>query len=117
MTRDPIDDLVEGHAPVPDDGFTNRVMAALPPPHRASWSLDLWLPWLGAGMAAAVLAQDATSTLRSLPAGLAALGGGLAQAIASSWPGGVPPNEAALLAAALALGAATLGTWRLAEPS
>jgi hypothetical protein len=115
MNHDPIDDLLDGQPSLPDDGFTRRVMAALPPARPAGWPVDRWLPLLAAGLVAAALAPEAAGLARLLGAGSATLVGGLAQALSpgAAWP----PLAMAWLAAALALAAAALGSWLVAEPS
>jgi len=115
MTRDPIDELMDGQEVIPDDGFTARVMEALPRPRAASRPLDGWLVALLAGLAAAALAPDAAVVARALADGSVSLGGGLAQALAGS--GGPLPATLAVLASALALGVAALGAWLVAEPA
>jgi hypothetical protein len=115
MNRDPIDELLEGPVTLPDDGFTARVMAALPGPRPANRALDGWLVALGAGVVAAVLAPEAAGLPGALAEGAAALGGALARALAGG--GGALPIPLALLATTAALGVAALGAWLLAEPA
>jgi hypothetical protein len=114
MNRDPVDDLLDRLTPIPDDGFTQRVMAALPPARPASRPLRGWLPWLAVGVGAAALAPEATSLALAVADGSTRFGGGLARALAGS--GGGLPGEAGLLAAAVALGAAALGSWLVDQP-
>jgi hypothetical protein len=114
MTRDPVDDLLDQATPLPDDGFTIRVMSALPPERSAPRRLELALRWLALGVSAAVLAPEAGSLARAVAAGSERLGDGLARALASA--GGVLPSEAGLLAVGLALAAAALGSWLVADP-
>ena len=110
MTTDPIDRLLDVQAAIPDDGFTRRVMAALPPARAVTRPLDGWLVALAAGLVAAVLAPEAAGVGRALVEGSA----GLALALSpSAGPTAVLP---ALLAAALALGVAALGSWLVARP-
>ena len=115
MNRDRIDELLDDPTPLPDDGFTLRVMTALPPARPASRPLVGWLPLLAAGVAAAMLAPEATSLAPALAEGSARLGGSLARALAAG--GGVLPFEAGLAAVVVAIGAAALGSWLVAEPS
>lgn len=114
MNLDPIDRLLDDPTPLPDDGFTSRVMAALPPARPASRRLERWLVVLAAAVGAAALAPEATALGQALADGSARLGGGLARALAAG--GGALPVEAGLLAAVVALGAAALGSWLVAEP-
>jgi hypothetical protein len=111
MTRDPIDELLERQAPLPDEGFTHRVMAALPAPRPEPGALDRWLPLLGAGLVGAVLAPDASTLARLLASG----SGSLAQMLASG--AGASPVPLPLLASGVALAAAALGSWLVLEPS
>jgi hypothetical protein len=117
MSHDPIDDLLREVAPIPDVGFTERVMAALPPARPASSNLERWLPALAAGLAAAALAPDAAQLARLLADGSADLGTGLAQALAAASPGGALAGGTGLLALLLAAGTAALGCWRVAAPT
>jgi hypothetical protein len=64
---------------------------------------------------AAALAPDATGWARALAAASGSLGSGLAQSLAVG--AGTPPLAVAALGMALALGAAALGSWLVAEPS
>jgi hypothetical protein len=114
MTHQPIDDLLDDPTPIPDGGFTRRVMAALPPARPASRGPQAWLVALVAGVTAAVLAPEAVSLARAVADGSAHLGGGLARGLAAS--GGALPVAAVLMAALLALGAAALGRWLVADP-
>ena len=115
MNRDPIDDLLDGLTPLPDQGFTRRVMAALPPARSEARPLERWLPPLAAGLAAAVLAPEAGWLGQALADGSTRLAGELARAAAAG--GGALPLDAGVVAVALALGAAALGSWLVAEPS
>jgi hypothetical protein len=115
MRPDPIDDLLAGPPRLPDDGFTLQVMAALPPARPATWPTLRWLPLLGAGAVAALLAPEAAGLGPWLAAGTADLGGGLAQALTSA--AGLLPVPLAALAGPLALAAAAVGSWLVAEPS
>jgi hypothetical protein len=114
MKPDPIDDLLAGPPRLTDDGFTLRVMAALPPARPATPTLR-WLPLLGAGAVAALLAPEVAGLGLWLTAGTAGLGGGLAQALTSA--AGQFPIPMTVLAGALALAAAALGSWLVTEPS
>jgi len=113
MTTDPIDRLLEAQAAIPDGGFTRRVMAALPPARAVPRPLEAWLLALAAGLVAAVLAPEAAGLGRALADGSAGLAG-LALALSgSAGPTAAPPT---LLAAALALGVAAVGSWLVARP-
>jgi hypothetical protein len=113
MTRDPIDELLDDPTPLPDDGFTARVMVALPRRRSPAPPLETWLLALGAGLVTVVLAPDAAALARSLADGLAGLAGGLGPALAAG--GGRLPVTGAALAAAIAF--AALGAWLVAEPA
>jgi hypothetical protein len=89
MTRDPIDDLMDHPTPLPDDGFTERVMAALPTPRPAFRWLDRWVPLLGAGVVAAALAPDLAELGHGLAATALQAGQGAAQVFASAGVGGL----------------------------
>jgi hypothetical protein len=116
MTRDHIDELLDGDAPLPDDGFTRRVMAALPPPRPArGLRLALWLPGLAAALAAAALAPELARLGPALLDGSAGLGAALAAALAPLL--GPWTVQVAALATGLALAAAALGSWLVAEPT
>jgi hypothetical protein len=110
MTTDPIDGLLDARPAIPDDGFTRRVMAALPPARAVPRPLEVWLVALAAGLVAAVLAPDAAGLGRALADGSTAL----AQAVGGS--AGPVAAPLGLLAAALALGVAAVGAWLVAEP-
>jgi hypothetical protein len=116
MTRDPIEELLDGPVAIPDDGFTLRVMAALPPARPAPGVLPGWLVALAAGVAAAALAPDGAALALALADGSATLGGGLARALAAG--GGAIPAEAGLAAVGLGVAAlAALAAWLAAEPA
>jgi len=114
MTRDPVDDLLDLSTSLPDDGFTARVMSALPPEGSAPRRLERALRVLALGAAAAVLAPEAGTLARAVAAGSGRLGEGLARALAAA--GGPLPSEAGLLAVGLALVATALGSWLVADP-
>jgi hypothetical protein len=114
MTRDPVDDLLDQATPLPDDGFTARVMSALPPARSAPRPLERWLRWLAIGVSAVVLAPEVGGLARSLAGDSARLGDGLARALAAA--GRALPAEAGLLAAVVALAGAVLGAWLVADP-
>jgi len=115
MTRDPLDALLEDPMELPDDGFTARVMEALPPPRRAAWPLQGWPLVLAAGAAAAVLAPDATRLAQPLAAGLGDAAGALARLLAAG--GGGTLATLVLAAVAVAAGCAAVGAWLVAEPA
>ncbi len=116
MTRDHIDELLDGEAPIPDDGFTRRVMEALPPPRPARVNrLAQWLPGLAAALAAAALAPDLARLGPALLDGSAGLGAALASSLAPL--AGPWAIQVAALATGLALAAAALGSWLVAEPA
>jgi len=114
MIHDPVDDLLDQATPLPDGGFTARVMSALPPARSAPRRLERWLRWLALGVSAAVLAPEAGSLALAVAADSARLGEVLARALASG--GRALPAEAGLLALVVAIGAAALGSWLVADP-
>jgi len=115
MNHDPLDDLLGDPTPLPDAGFTARVMSALPRRRSPAPPLEPWLLALVPGLVTVALGPDASALARSLADGLAGLVGGLGPALA---PGGGPqPGTVAALATAAALAAAALGAWLLAEPT
>jgi hypothetical protein len=111
MNHDPLDDLLGDPTPLPDDGFTARVMSALPRRPSPAPPLEPWLLALGAGLVTVALGPDASALARSLADGLAGLGPALASG------GGPEPGTVAALATAAALAAAAFGAWLLAEPT
>lgn len=113
MNRDPIDELLDGPVAIPDDGFTLRVMAALPPARPAPGALPGWLVALAAGVGAAAVAPEVAALALALADGSAQMGTRLARALAAG--GGSLPAEAGLAAAAL--GVAALAAWLAAEPA
>jgi hypothetical protein len=114
MNRDPIDDLLDDPAPLPDDGFTRRVMAALPPPRAATRPLDRWLLPLGVGVVAAALAPDLNELSRGLASSMLRASQGAAQAFASTAGGGGLQGSLSLVAA-LSAAAAVIGSWLVSQ--
>lgn len=115
MNLDPIDDLLDDPAPLPDDGFTMRVMAALPAPRPAPRPSERWLSPLATGLVAAALAPDAAALVRSLAADWASFGEGLAHALVSGAGGLQVPMP--LLVVGVAMAATAIGSWLVLEPS
>jgi hypothetical protein len=112
MTTDPIDRLLDAEPAIPDDGFTRRVMAALPPARPAPRPLEGWLVALAAGLVAAVLAPEVAGVGRALADGSSGLA---SLALALSGSAGSTAVPTTLLAAAFALGVAALGSWLVAR--
>ncbi|MBI5069842.1 MAG: hypothetical protein HZB56_16540 [Deltaproteobacteria bacterium] len=99
---DPLDTILAREPYHPDDGFTERVLASLPPRRRDRRPLVLALSWLAAGAVAAwTLPGLLGPVLRAGLAGLAAPASGTTPAL--------------LLAAVLAVGALAYAASRLLD--
>jgi hypothetical protein len=86
--------LRQHRAPVPDDGFTHRVLAALPPIQPVASRAGVvrsWWPWvayLGGGLAGTLFAFTRVSSWSDLLAGVGPLGDAwvaLGLALAEPW--------------------------------
>ena len=72
----------------PDDGFSTRVLAALPPPRRAkSFQLRLWLVGAGLGILFAAIEGASWSSLSTGAATVAQSSANLVAALSDPWLG------------------------------